>query len=189
MRIGIFGGSFNPPHRMHKKIIKDMISKGYVDKIYIVPTGDLYYKKGLISYEHRVNMLNMLVKDISGVEVSDVGNINDFSFTFQLLDYFQKLNPKDEICFICGADNLEDFKNWNRYQYILENYKLIVMARNNLNLDNYLREVKDAIIKVNNEEDDVSSSKIREKLRLGKVPEELDKDIVDYIKENKLYRE
>lgn len=39
MKIGIFGGSFNPPHKMHKKIAKVLIKKGYVDKVIFVPTG------------------------------------------------------------------------------------------------------------------------------------------------------
>ena len=47
MKIGIFGGSFNPPHKMHKKIAKVLIKKGYVDKVIFVPTG--------MKYEYKTN--------------------------------------------------------------------------------------------------------------------------------------
>ena len=45
MKIGIFGGSFNPPHNMHENIALNLIANGYVDKVIYVPTGDNYNKK------------------------------------------------------------------------------------------------------------------------------------------------
>ena len=48
MKIGIFGGSFNPPHKMHKSIAKELIKKKYVDLVIIVPTGIKYHYKNLI---------------------------------------------------------------------------------------------------------------------------------------------
>ena len=45
MRIGIFGGSFNPPHKKHKNIAIELIQKNYIDKIIYVPTGNKYNKK------------------------------------------------------------------------------------------------------------------------------------------------
>ena len=50
MRIGIFGGSFNPPHNMHKKIMMELLCNEYIDKGIYVPTGDSYNKKDLISF-------------------------------------------------------------------------------------------------------------------------------------------
>ena len=44
MKIGIFGGSFNPPHNMHKNIALELIEHGYLDKVIYVPTGDSYEK-------------------------------------------------------------------------------------------------------------------------------------------------
>ena len=46
MKIGIFGGSFNPPHNMHKNIALDLIKNKYLDKVIYVPTGNKYNKKG-----------------------------------------------------------------------------------------------------------------------------------------------
>ena len=63
MKIGIFGGSFNPPHIMHKKIAEQLIKEKYLDKVIFVPTGMKYeYKNNLISNEDRYHMLKLLIK-------------------------------------------------------------------------------------------------------------------------------
>ena len=72
MKIGIFGGSFNPPHKMHLNIIEELLNTNILDKIIIVPTGLHYsYKNNLISNEHRYNMLKIMTKHNNKIEVSD----------------------------------------------------------------------------------------------------------------------
>ncbi len=64
MKIGIFGGSFNPPHNMHQKIALTLIKKGYVDKIIFVPTGAKYsYKNNLLEPKIRYEMLKLLCQN------------------------------------------------------------------------------------------------------------------------------
>ena len=64
MKIGIFGGSFNPPHNAHKKIALELIKKHYVDKVIFVPTGSKYeYKNNLLSNEIRLTMLELMCKN------------------------------------------------------------------------------------------------------------------------------
>ena len=57
MKVGIFGGSFNPPHKMHKRIGLELIKKGYVDKIIYVPVQDNYNKKDLLPFKDRYNKI------------------------------------------------------------------------------------------------------------------------------------
>ena len=72
MKIGIFGGSFNPPHNMHTDIANYLINQHYVDKVIFVPTGSKYaYKNNLIEEEHRLNMLNILSRKNKNLMVSD----------------------------------------------------------------------------------------------------------------------
>ena len=72
MRIGIFGGSFNPPHLMHLQIGLSLLGKKYVDKIIYVPTGSKYkYKNNLVADEHRYKMLELMIKNDVRFEVSD----------------------------------------------------------------------------------------------------------------------
>ena len=63
MRIGIFGGSFNPPHKMHKDIAIKLLENDYLDKIIFVPTGNNYNKSGLLDGNDRLNMLKLIAED------------------------------------------------------------------------------------------------------------------------------
>ena len=190
MKIGIFGGSFNPPHNMHKNIALELIENEYLDNIIYVPTGDSYNKKGLISFNDRYNMLNLMIKNNSKLSLSDIGNQNDYSYTYQVLDYFN--NTNDDIYFICGTDNLNEFDSWKRYEYVLENYKLLVIKRNDDNLEEILKKYekyRNNIIIANIQSRVLSSSFIRNNIQNEQKKEYLDKDVYEYIKKKKLYNE
>lgn len=128
MKIGIFGGSFNPPHKMHKNIVRELIKKGYLNKIIIVPTADNYNKPYLLSGIDRINMLQQLFKDDKKVEVSSF-EVDGSLYTINTLNYFRKKYPKADIYFICGTDNLAEFNRWHKFEQILSNYKLLVVDR------------------------------------------------------------
>ena len=189
MKIGIFGGSFNPPHNMHKNIALELIEKEYLDNIIYVPTGDSYNKKGLISFNDRYIMLKLMIKNNSKLSLSDIGNKNEYSYTYQVLDYFN--NPNDDIYFICGTDNLNEFDSWKRYEYVLENYKLLVIKRNDDNLEKILKKYekyKNNIIIANIESRVLSSTTIRNNIEKEEIKGYLDNDVYEYIKEKKLYK-
>ena len=164
MKIGIFGGSFNPVHNMHKNIALELIENGYLDTIIYVPTGDRYNKKGLISFKHRLNMVKLMTEGNDSLLVSDIGDSENHQYTYQVLDYFRSIYSYDDIYFICGSDNLKYFDTWKKYQYILECYKLLVIKRNSDNLDDILNKYKDClenIIIADIGESEISSTNIR----------------------------
>lgn len=191
MKIGIFGGSFNPPHYMHKNIALKLIQYGYVDKIIYVPTGDKYNKKELISFNHRLNMLNLMIENNNNLSVSPIGNNDKYQYTYQVLDYYRKIYKDDELYFICGTDNLKDFSTWKNYEYVLKNYKLLVVNRNNYDtnkiLSEYERYIDNIIIIFNIDKEMLSSTYIRKNIKSIKVDKYIDKRVLEYIKENKLY--
>ena len=191
MKIGIFGGCFNPPHRMHKNIPLELMENGYLDKVIYVPTGDDYNKIDLISLKDRYNMLKLMISNNTNLLVEPNQNLK---YTYQVLDYFKSIYKDDEIYFICGTDNLKEFDTWKNYEYILTNYKLLVIKRNNDNLDELLYKYKDFnnnIIITNVIPEILSSTYIREKIREGNEEEILkyiDNDVYQYIKKKTLYR-
>ena len=190
MKIGIFGGSFNPPHYMHLDIAQSLINGGYLDKVIYIPTGDSYNKKGLIDFNDRYNMLKLIIKNNSKLYLSDLGNKKDYEYTYQVLDYFKKNNPYDDIYFICGTDNLNEFEMWKRYEYILENYKLLVIKRNDDNLDDILMDINSQnIVVANIELDNISSTYIRKNIIKGnqKIIKYVDPCVLDYMNKNKCY--
>ena len=193
MKIGIFGGSFNPPHKMHKEIAIELIKKHYVDKVIFVPTGSKYkYKNNLLSDKVRLDMLKLMCKDVNNLEVSDYELKDDVVYTYLTLNYFKNKYKDDEIYFICGTDNLSYIDKWKRGEYILSNNKILVIKRNtddiNTLLDKY-KDYKDNIIVTDIKENEISSTKIREMIYNNKrVKNYLDNKVLDYIIRNKLYR-
>lgn len=192
MKIGIFGGSFNPPHKTHKKIPLELISNKYLDKVIYVPTGNKYNKKDLIDSFHRYNMLNLMTKDYPNLDVSDYELKTNLTYTYQTLNYFQNKYKNDTIYFICGSDNLKEITTWKNYQYILDNFKILVLKRNNDNLDEIITNINSDNIEIASISlDNTSSTLIRNIIsnNTNDLINFLDENIIKYIEENNLYKE
>lgn len=193
MKIGIFGGCFNPPHKMHIEIASNLIKQGMLDKVVFVPTGNNYTKAELVDIEQRVAMLNLLI-DKENMEVSDISKTLNYSYTFQVLDYYKAKYKDAQIYFICGTDNLKEFKAWKNYEYILSNYKLLVVARNGDNVDKIMQEFAkhvDNICVSNIEQSLVSSTLIRKALKEENneyIEKYLYKEVIEYIENRGLYK-
>lgn len=192
MKIGIFGGSFNPPHNMHRDIALNLIKNGYVDKIIYVPTGDSYEKEGLKGFQDRYQMVSLMISDYDSLSLSNVGNDEDYKYTYQALDYFKAIYPDSEIYFICGTDNLRNFSNWVSSKYIFENYKLLVIRRNyddiSALLDIY-KDYEDSIVFADVGTNNLSSTEIRKMLKDDdkQVQENMDAKVYSYIQNKGLY--
>ena len=196
MKIGIFGGSFNPPHKMHKKIAKTLIKKGYVDKVIFVPTGMKYeYKTNLISNENRVEMLSLMIEKEKNMMISKYELQQKPIYTYETLKHFKKRYKDDEIYFICGTDNLSYIDKWKHGKDILKNYKLLVIKRRTNEIEPILekyRQYRQNIIVTKIKEKTISSTKIRTYLKQNnnlKARIYIDRKIYNYIKENNLYEE
>ena len=192
MKIGILGGSFNPPHKMHLDMGINLINKQYVDKVIYVPTGSEYkYKNNLLPDKNRLEMLEIVVNKYKGLVVSDYELKREVVYTYQTLKYFKEMNPNDEIYFICGTDNLSYMDKWMNSEEILTNYKILVIRRNNENIGNLLdkfNKYRENIVVADVEESDISSTDIRERIRNREnVLDVLDKDVYEYIKKNKFH--
>jgi nicotinate-nucleotide adenylyltransferase len=195
MRIGIFGGSFNPPHKMHKAIAKELIRKNYVDVIIIVPTGIKYhYKNNLLGNDIRYRLLQKMTKNEDKIMISTYEFQEKEVFTYETMEYFQEQYPSDELYFICGSDNMKYLREWKEWEILLQKYKLLVIPRNTNKLEEIKKEYKDyldRIILTDIDEDDISSTAIRKALKdndeelLNKY---LDKAVLEDILKNHLYQ-
>ena len=128
MKIGIFGGSFNPPHKMHESIASQLIERKIIDKVIFVPTSNFYPKAGLISDEERLSMLKLLIKDKKEYDVSDY-EFGRLTYTHQTLEYF-----KNENCSVIAMDLNKGF-----------NEKQIVSAINYLMRAKIEKDLKNAV--------------------------------------------
>ena len=180
MKIGIFIGSFNPPHLGHLDIIKHLLNKKYVDKILIVPTKNYWNKTNLIDINKRIAMLKFYENDNIKVDTSN----NNYQYTYQLMRKLKKEYSHDELYLIIGADNIINFKKWKNYEELLT-YNIIIMTRNNIDILKYTSHLTGKFTVVNDYNfTDISSTKIRNNLFLNK--KYLQEEIYHYIIENKL---
>ena len=183
MRIGVFGGSFNPPHLMHLNIAKDLLRLKYLDKVIFVPTGNKYSKDDLIDIKYRIEMLKIMIISYDDMIVSDYENQDRVVYTYETLDYFKKKYLGSEIYFILGADNLKQISNWKNSEYILSNYKLLVINRGDDKI-----EIKDNVVVTDILNNDISSTFIRNNIDNDDIIKKyLDKNVLGYIRKEKLY--
>lgn len=192
MKIGVFGGSFNPPHKMHESIAAYLTHNNILDRIVFVPTGSKYkYKTNLQSDKDRYNMVKIITDKNDKFAISDFELKSKVVYTYETLNHFKEKYESADIYFICGLDNLSYIDSWKNAEYILSNFKILVIRRNNDEIEEVLKRLakyKDNIIVVDMEENSMSSTMIRENILKDNVSIYLDQDVLKYIKDNNLYR-
>jgi len=72
VKIGFFGGCFNPPTKAHINLAQKALKECDLNKVIFVPVGDFYDKEQLVSGKHRYNMLSISCKDLENIEVTDL---------------------------------------------------------------------------------------------------------------------
>lgn len=186
MKIGIYGGAFNPPHKMHQKIAEELLS--YVDKVIVVPIGDQYQKPFLLKGTDRLKMFEELVNENPQIEVSDF-EVRGSLYTINLLNHFHELYLKDELYFVCGTDDLAGMDTWKHYEEILSRYQVIVITRGKENFDEIIQKFQafsNHIHHVSIKTMEISSTKIREEIMkhgfTKKLEEYLDNRVITYLK-------
>ena len=179
----VFGGSFNPPTIAHKSIIELVIKNFDVDTFLVIPVGNDYHKNDLVDYQHRISMLNILVKGMKYVVISDIEANGSYKGTLNLLDQLSKVYKN--IHFIIGSDQLYDLTNWIEYDKLLRTYKFIVIKRFGYKIDNDITKKYPASFIYLDLDMDVSSNQIRK--NLDEYQSFTTSEVYDYIKKNNLY--
>ena len=195
--IAIFGGSFNPPINSHITLAKEIMNKfNSIEKLIFVPVSTRYQKQDLAQDEHRYNMLKLICNKEEMLQVSDIELKQEKQlYTIQTLDIFKQKYKDYDIYFVMGTDNLKELETWKEAERLLNEYKIIVLERDNDNLlqmlqkNSFLNKYKDSLIKIEGiDKIFLSSSMIREKIKNGEEVEQfIDEDVLEYIKENGLY--
>ena len=196
MKIGIYGGSFNPCNLGHKRVVEKLLEK-FFDKVIVLPTGNYYRKSNLLKGEERLKMLNLMFEDNPKVSISDYEFKNNLIYTYRSLDYFQSVYKNDTIYFILGSDNLVGFDNWKRAEYILSNYHLCVIRREKQDVSELLKKYEKyqdhlTFFDLDIEYKEISSTKIRDLLAADNflsAKELLDERVYNYIVEKKFYQQ
>ena len=168
--IGVFGGSFDPPHKGHVQISKIALKKFKLKKVlWIVTKKNPFKKKSLFTLEKRILMSKKALKKFSNIKVLHLEKILKSNRTIDLVNYLVKTKKQNNLYIILGADNLINFHKWTKWKKIVKLVKLIVFSRKgydkkskNSTVVKYLN--KKNIIFVKNKHINISSSIIKKKL-------------------------
>lgn len=197
MRVGIFGGAFNPIHNGHLHLISCFKKELSLDKIVLIPTSVPPHKTStnLAPAQDRLNMLRLAVGNDSSIDISDI----EFkragkSYTYDTLKQLRTVYPNDSLYLIVGADQFFDFKTWYRASDILKDVTVCTAARQSgdekqrlVNFKNSDDELKNCII-CDFDAVVVSSSEVRQKIKDGQSVDALIPLAVEkYIRDNNLY--
>ena len=133
MKIGIFGGSFCPPHKGHERALAAFLRESGVSLCYVVPTGIPPHKKREegISPEQRLELAKRAFLPISdSVRILDTELWSEeVSYTYLTLDLVQRMHPGCRIFLFAGSDQVMCFEQWRKADYILAHATLCTMAR------------------------------------------------------------
>lgn len=196
-RIGLFGGSFHPPHQGHVEAARIFLERARPDRLLIIPVFLPPHKKlaSGATAEDRFEMARLAFEPLgAAVEVSDLElRRREACYTLDTLRAVREEHPEAELCLYVGSDMLFSFETWHEYQTVLSLCRLFVLAREG-DLEKCeqkakeLRQSANAEIEVMGECLCVSSGEIRERLLRGEDDERVPEPVLEYIKRCGLYR-
>lgn len=196
MRIGIFGGSFNPPHIGHLHLAKSVHDALQLDEVWLVPAKQPPHKSAA-SYapaEDRLEMCRLAAEEYPWMRAEDYELRQDqVSYSYYTVTHFAESCPDATFFLLIGGDMLRSFTQWYRWQDILKYTALAAIAREPeeyAELEKCAQELRQygEIHLLNVETIPISSTKIREDVQKRQNHScYLPKKIVQYINKRNLY--
>jgi len=129
-KIGILGGTFDPPHIGHLHISRIGLERLQLNSVmWIVTKRNPFKKKPLLSVNERIKLSKEITKKEKRIQVKYFDSIIKSRNTFKVLNFIRKKNKKNKLFFLIGADNLLHFHKWYNWRKIPKIAKIIVFAR------------------------------------------------------------
>lgn len=129
-RIGVFGGSFNPPHLSHVLAGACALGSGEIDRLIVVPTYRHPFGKDLAPFERRLEMCRLAFSDLARTEVSGIEqDLGEPSRTLHTIRALRERNPGAAFRLVVGADVLAESDKWYRWEELREEAPPLVMGR------------------------------------------------------------
>lgn len=169
LRIGIFGGTFDPVHNAHLEIARAARSSAGLDKVYFVVAARPPHKRTAThaSADDRMAMVRAAVEDDERFEASDVELVREgYSYTIDTLDEFHRRHPGAELFLIIGYDSLIDLPRWRDPGQIVESCRLLVVPRLRIDIAP-APELEGRYEMIPFKATDLSSTEIRERIARG----------------------
>ena len=192
MRIGLYGGSFDPVHRGHLQLIQQVLDSGFIDRLVVMPVGNPPHKsRHLIDARLRLKWLRKATQpfpadrlEVSDWEIRRTEQTGARSFTYDTLEYLQTRFPDAELVLIVGSDMLLDLPHWYRSAEIRALARILWVPRQGIDIDSALLPFQPDY-RLATAPPEISSTDIRQKIAEQKplkdwVPDCLIDDLIQY---------
>ena len=184
MRIALYFGSFNPIHIGHMIIANIILHESEVDEVWFVvsPHNPLKELNTLLDEHLRVELVQRAIADEKGFKLCTVElDLPRPSYTIQTMDYLKNRYPNYQFKIVLGGDSLQSIDKWKSYERLLAENEFIIYNRPGFEVD---KNLKARITILNAPLLSISSTRIRERIKLGKtirylVPESVYQDIME----------
>ncbi len=194
MRIGLFGGSFDPVHLGHLSLAHTALDSLKLDQIQLIPAGQPWQRPQLgASPEHRLNMLRLATQGSDAVSINPI-EIQRVGPTYTI-DTLEALDPNHDYFWILGSDQLANFCSWHRWPDIAQRVQLAVAQRPGSTLTApdalslWLSSHQQKLLVIPFEPLDISATAIRQRIAQHISAHALIPKVVEqYIHEHGLYR-
>lgn len=197
-RIGIYGGTFNPPHIGHIQAAKQAVEILGLSKLLVIPAGIAPHKEmpgNSATAQQRLDMLRLALADCPQIQVSDLElNREGPSYTFETVLQLKKQYPEAQLLFLMGTDMFLSIHTWKNPQIILDNVTLAVFYRGDKgeiqDIEAKKQELEQQGAKVElvkNPVIPISSTQMRRLLAFRCAAAFLPEGVLEYIRENRLY--
>lgn len=173
LRVGILGGSFNPPHLGHVAMAEFVLKGGEVDQVWVVPCFEHPFDKPLLSFEDRFQMCGLAFRSLGkNVRVMDVEKkLGGKSYTLRTVQHLKKEYPNDFFWLVVGEDIAQEAKHWHQYEELKKGVEWLVLPRGE-----------------GSPIPNISASEIRMALPQRKnLQDLLSKEVIQYIEGHQLY--
>jgi len=187
LKIGIFGGTFDPIHNAHLAVAETARDALALDRVLVIPAANPPHKRGAtVDFEHRYRMVQLACEGLPKLEPSrlEAGEARSYSIgTIEKVR--QNAGVQDVLYFIIGADAFADITTWHRWHDVVASVEFAVVTRPEAEFVNPSGARTHLLSHVRMP---VSSSGIRQALARGERPMDLPGAVYAYIVENGLYR-
>ncbi len=177
LNLAIFGGSFDPPHIGHIKIVRKSLEILPVDKLFIVPTYLNPFKNSFHApAETRYKWMKKIFEENKKVEILDYEIKQKRAVaTIETVKYLYKNYNINKLYVIIGADNIKKLKQWQDFDTLQQLATFVVVARDDINISKNLINLE---ISAN-----ISSTKLRESMDERYIPSSVKQEIISFYKE------
>lgn len=195
MKIGIFGGTFDPIHTGHAMVANYAAQWLGLDEVWMMvsPQNPLKAGRKISPDAIRLEMAKLVAAGCSGVVASDFEfSLPKPSYTYNTLCRLKEAYPEHEFSLIIGGDNWELIDRWREYQNLVRDFEIWVYPRpgysERLDLEGFGKDCKGVNLMTDCPQALISSTMIRESVKKGKnVNYMVPPEVYEYIKQKKLY--